>query len=65
MKKQGRGGPRSNAGRKTEGYLEVSKRTVTLDDMTIRKAKVLGNGNLSQGLRRGISAAFDLYLKTA
>jgi hypothetical protein len=48
-----RGGARRNAGRNTElpAGETVTQSTVMLDDMTRRKAKVLGRGNLSMGLR--------------
>lgn len=60
------GGKRANAGRRIELPGETAeKHTVTLDAMTVRKAKVLGDGNLSLGLRKGIGVAYARYQATA
>lgn len=58
----GRGGRRQNAGRKTEVPGEVmERRTVMLDDTTRRKLIVLGDGNLSRGIRRAAGVAYERY----
>jgi hypothetical protein len=58
----GRGGRRQNAGRKTEVPGEVMERhNVMLDDTTRRKLLVLGDGNLSRGIRRAACVAFERY----
>lgn len=57
-----RGGPRRNAGRKTERHdLAVSKRTVSYDDLTQRRLSALGGGNVSRGIRLAAEHAFDAY----
>jgi hypothetical protein len=57
MKKQQHGGPREGAGRKAEDKAEGTKRyNVSLDDPTVKKAKKLGEGNLSLGLRKAVKA---------
>lgn len=57
-----RGGERRNAGRKIELQGEkVTKHTVTLDPMTRRKLKVIGDGNMSRGIRISAGIAFDDY----
>ena len=59
-----RGGARRNAGRKTEMVGQKTKAvTVTLDDITVRKLKVVGDGNLSRGIRHAAEVAFDKYQK--
>lgn len=60
-KKQG--GERRNSGRKTEPGVDgkVAKHTVTYDEMTERKLKVLGGGEVSRGIRKAARYAFDAY----
>lgn len=41
----------------------MERKVVTLDEMTTRKLKVLGNGNISAGVRRAVEVAFDRYQK--
>ena len=56
------GGARRNAGRKTEVAGERMKRMcVTLDTRTIRLLIVLGDGNLSLGIRAAADVAYDEY----
>jgi hypothetical protein len=57
----GRGGKRRNSGRKTEVGDKVKKHTVTLDPMTVRKLKVIGEGELSRGIRVAGSYTYDAY----
>lgn len=53
-----RGGKRRNSGRKTEADVTdpVKKRTVTLDETTMRMLRVIGIGEISRGIR--VSARF-------
>lgn len=39
----------------------MTKRVVTLDEMTLRKLRVLGDGNVSAGVRKAAEAAFARY----
>lgn len=56
------GGPRNNAGRKLETPgASATKRSVTLDEMTVRKLIVLGDGNVSKGIRAAANTAYDVY----
>lgn len=61
--KDARGGKRRNSGRKTEEGTEgeVKKHTLTLDDMTMRKAKVLGGDEASRGVRAAVRYAYDAF----
>lgn len=47
--KAGRGGARPGSGPKVPG--RVSRHQVTLDDETLAIVRVLGNGNVSNGIR--------------
>lgn len=59
-----RGGARINAGRKTEMVGRPTKPvTITLDEMTVRKLKTLGEGNLSRGVRAAADVAYEKYQK--
>lgn len=59
------GGKRPNAGRKLEIAGAVAKKhTVTIDEMTVRKLKVLGDGNVSKGVRLSADVAFERYQRT-
>ena len=54
MKKPQRGGYRKGAGRKAE--VSGTKRiNVSLDPMTVSKARKMGEGNLSLGLRKAVN----------
>jgi hypothetical protein len=48
-------------GPKTEISEPVSRRSLMLDDRTMRILEVLGDGNVSRGARRAASTAYDLY----
>ena len=51
------GGPRKGAGRKAEDEADGTARyNVSLDAKTVKKAKKLGEGNLSLGLRKAVKA---------
>lgn len=41
----------------------MKRKVVTMDEMTLRKLRVLGDGNISQGVRRAAEVAFDRYQK--
>ena len=43
-------------GRQTRDGAEVRRVQVTLDDATIERAKMLGDGNLSQGIRKAVAS---------
>lgn len=61
MKKQ-HGGARRNAGRKTEVTGERMTRTnVSLDERTLRLLKVIGENNLSRGIRVAADMAYDAW----
>lgn len=62
MEKKARGGARRNAGRKTERPGDPAKvRSVSLDDMTVRKLRVVGGGNVSKGIRLAAELAYLSY----
>lgn len=66
MQKNEHGGRRARAGRKTEVLGEkMEKTTVLLNPMAKRKLMVLGEGNLSKGIRRAAEVAFDRYQQSA
>lgn len=41
----------------------MTRHVVTVDEMTLRKLKVLGDGNVSLGVRVAANAAFEKYQK--
>ena len=43
-------------GRQTRDGAEVRRVQVTLDDATVERAKALGDGNVSQGIRQAIAS---------
>ena len=47
---------KENRGRKTRDGATVRRVQVMLDDATIERARVLGDGNLSQGIRQAIAS---------
>lgn len=55
------GGPRRNAGRKSEVNERLTKVAVTLSDLAIRQLRVLGDGNISLGARRAAEVAYGRY----
>ena len=58
------GGKRQNSGRKTElGAGKTKKITVTVDDLTHRRLKVVGVGNVSLGVRLCSEHTFAAYQK--
>jgi hypothetical protein len=57
---ENRGGARKGAGRKAATGAEgLRKRSLMLNDDTMRKAKAIGRGSASEGVRRAIDG-FDL-----
>lgn len=59
------GGARPGSGRKTElNGQPVRRVNVTLDERTVKLLLVLGNGNLSKGVRQSAEVAYDQYLKS-
>jgi len=49
-------GTRSSKGRQTRDGATVRRVQVMLDDATIERARVLGDGNLSQGIRQAVAS---------
>ena len=65
MPKPKHGGARRNAGRKSELPSETLFRCqVMLDEMTLRRLRVLGGGNVSRAIRDAARVAFDKYQST-
>jgi hypothetical protein len=57
--------PRKKPGRKPDNPGEPYLRLIfTVDEMTLRKLKVLGDGNRSKGLRKAAQVAFDRHQVT-
>lgn len=60
-----RGGKRNGAGRPRNNPEEAMTTTaITVDSMTLRKLAVLGEGNVSEGVRRAADVAYDRYQST-
>ena len=47
---------KKTSGRQTRDGAEVRRVQVTLDDATIERAKALGKGNVSQGIRKAVAS---------
>lgn len=43
---------------------ELNRHTVMLDTLSVRRLRVLGKGNLSDGIRRAARVAYDRYQVT-
>jgi hypothetical protein len=57
-KKKRHGGPRKGAGRKAVDQASGTNRyAVSLDSATLHKARELGDGNLSLGIRKAVRDA--------
>lgn len=57
IEKPKRGGVRAGAGRATQdGAQSTAPRTVMLDSHTVEKARIIGSGNISEGIRRAVSS---------
>jgi hypothetical protein len=54
--------PKTKRGRKPMIDAEAMARIgLTLDKMTLRKLRVLGDGNVSAGVRKAADVAYDAY----
>lgn len=59
------GGPRPHSGKKTELGGQPTRRVqVTLDERTLEFLNVLGEGNVSKGIRLAARVAYDRYQRT-
>ena len=58
MKKEKRGGPKEGAGRPRLEAEEQKRRNISLSDRLAEKAKEIGNGNVSEGIRKALES-FD------
>ena len=56
-----RGGRRLNAGRKSEVNEKLTKVAVTLSDLALRQLRVIGDGNVSRGVRLAAEVAYANY----
>lgn len=64
MEPKQHGGARRNAGRKTEKVGAPTRGvSVSLDELTVRMLKVVGDGNLSRGIRIAAEIAYQRYQK--
>jgi hypothetical protein len=54
LKRSEHGGKREGAGRKPMKEEPMTRTNVMLDEATIAKAKLIGGGNLSEGLREAV-----------
>lgn len=65
MNPQNHGGARKNAGRRTELIGDPVRRVqVTVDAKTLEFLQILGDGNLSKGVRNAARVAYDRYQRT-
>lgn len=56
------GGARPNAGRKTELPGERMRRvTITVNEMTVRRLRIVGDGNVARGVRHAAQVAYDRW----
>lgn len=56
MKKENRGGSREGAGRPRKESEPQKRRNISLSDRLAEKAKQIGNGNISDGIRKALEA---------
>lgn len=62
MKTSKHGGKRNHSGRKTElGGAPTRNVTINIDEMTHRKLKVIGGGNVSKGVRFSAEKGYQAY----
>jgi len=59
MTKSKRGGARPGAGRKADGAPKTEQKNLRLDRETVARAKAIGDGNLSEGVRRAVKSYQD------
>lgn len=65
QQKAGHGGKRARAGRRTEvPEKDLRKVSVMIDEQAIEFLRVVGEGNLSRGVRLAARVAYDRYQKT-
>lgn len=63
--KSKRGGKRAGAGKpRMDPAAPMAHKTISLDEGALRKLLVLGNGNLSEGVRKAAEVAYDRYLRS-
>lgn len=56
MKKENRGGPREGAGRQRKEAAPQKRRNISISDRLAEKAKQIGSGNISEGIRKALEA---------
>ena len=56
MKKENRGGPREGAGRPRQEAGTQNRANIMLSDRLKEKAKSIGEGNISDGIRKALEA---------
>ncbi len=56
MSKKTAGGPREGAGRPRMEKQKQTRRNIMLSDRLIEKAKKIGDGNISDGIRKALEA---------
>lgn len=54
MKKKSAGGQRDGAGRPRIEKSKQTRRNITLSNRLVEKAKKIGDGNISEGIRRAL-----------
>ena len=59
MTKPTRGGARKGAGRKPIGEIAMKRHQIFLSEEHVKKAKKLGNGELSAGVRSAVEMVKD------
>jgi hypothetical protein len=53
-------GPKTELGE----HARVVKKSIAVDELTLRKLSALGKGNLSRGVREAARVAYDIYQRT-
>lgn len=62
MEPKQHGGARRNAGRKTEKVGAPTRAvSVSLDELTVRRLRVVGDGNLSRGIRIAAELGYEKF----
>lgn len=56
MKKENRGGPREGAGRPRQEEGTQKRTNITISDRLKQKAKNIGDGNISNGIRKALES---------
>ena len=60
MKTENRGGTRNGAGRPRKEAALQKRRNISLSDRLAEKAKTIGCGNISEGIRKALESLEDL-----